>query len=184
MSWYTYAVMTMLFWGVYGVILHYGRSQMPDVGLKPPGPEASHAALKAFLWVGLAYLVVAVVGAFIVLKVRQSNFSMTTAGSIWSFIAGSAGALGALTLVLALGAAAVTMKSAAPSAVMPIVFGGAPIVNAITAMIVHPPEGGWKAALPLPFVLGIILAATGGFLVAKYAPSNAGPAPATKAAAK
>jgi hypothetical protein len=184
MSWYTYAVMTMLFWGVYGVILHYGRSQMPDVGLKPPGPEAGNAALKAFLWVGLAYLVVAVVGAFIVLKVRQSNFSMTTAGSVWSFIAGSAGALGALTLVLALGAAAVTMKSAAPSAVMPIVFGGAPIVNAITAMIVHPPEGGIKAALPLPFVIGILLAATGGFMVAKFAPSNAGPTPAAKSAAK
>lgn len=183
MSWYTYAVMTMLFWGVYGVILHYGRSQMPDVALKPPGPEAAHAGLKAFLWVGLAYLVVAVVGAFVVLKARGSNFSMTTAGSIWSFIAGSAGALGALTLVLALGAAAVTMKAAAPSAVMPIVFGGAPIINAITAMIVHPPEGGIKAALPLPFVVGILLAATGGFMVAKYAPSNAG-APAAHTPAK
>jgi hypothetical protein len=78
----------------------------------------------------------------------------------------------------------VTMKSAAPSAVMPIVFGGAPIVNAITAMIVHPPEGGIKAALPIPFVIGIILAATGGFMVAKFAPSNAGPTPAAKSAAK
>ena len=178
MNWQTYAVMTMLFWGVYGVIIHYGRGLMPDVALKPPGPEATHAGLKTFLWVGLAYMVVAVVGATPVLKARGSNFSMTTAGSLWSFIAGSAGALGALTLVLALGAAAVTMKTAAPAAVMPIVFGGAPIVNAFAAMIVHPPEGGIKAALPLPFVLGIILAATGGFLVAKFAPSNRGAAPA------
>jgi hypothetical protein len=180
MSWQTYAVMTMLFWGVYGVIIHIGRGHMPDVALKPPGPEAVHAGIKTFIWVGLAYLVVAVVGASLVLKARGSNFSMSTAGSIWSFAAGSAGALGALTLVLALGAAAATMKSAAPSAVMPIVFGGAPIVNAITAMIVHPPEGGLKAALPLPFLAGIVLAATGGFLVAKYAPSNKG-APAAHA---
>jgi hypothetical protein len=171
MNWIAYALLTVVFWGVYGVILHYGRGQMPL------GVEAPHGSLKAFLWVGIAYLVVAVAGAAIFLKVRGSDFSMTSSGSVWSFIAGSAGALGALTLVLALGAAAATMKGAAPAAVMPIVFGGAPIVNAITAMIVHPPEGGIKA-LPLPFILGIILAATGAVLVAKNAPSNKGAAPA------
>jgi hypothetical protein len=177
MDWWMYAMMTMFFWGVYGVIIHIGRGHMPM------GPEAAHAGIKTFIWVGLAYLVVAVVGASIVLKARGSNFSMTTLGSVWSFVAGSAGALGALTLVLALGAAAITMKSAAPSAVMPIVFGGAPIVNAIAAMIVHPPEGGLKAALPVPFVIGILLAATGGFMVAKFAPSNKGAAPAHAPAA-
>jgi hypothetical protein len=169
MNWIAYALLTVLFWGVYGVILHHGR------GLMPGGTEAVHGSLKAFLWVGIAYLVVAVAGAAIFLKVRGSNFSMTSDGSIWSFAAGSAGALGALTLVLALGAAAATMKGAAPAAVMPIVFGGAPIVNAITAMIVHPPEGGFKN-LPLPFILGIILAAAGAVLVAKNAPSNKGAA--------
>jgi hypothetical protein len=178
MNWIVYALLTVLFWGVYGVILHHGR------GLMPMGAETPHAGLKAFLWVGLAYLVVAVAGAAIFLKVRGSDFSMTSSGSVWSFIAGSAGALGALTLVLALGAAAATMKGAAPSAVMPIVFAGAPIVNAITAMIAHPPAGGIRAALPLPFILGCILAATGGFLVAKFAPTNRGAAPAAATAGK
>jgi hypothetical protein len=56
---------------------------------------------------------------------------------------------------------------------MPIVFAGAPIVNTIVAMLKAPPEGGLKA-LPLPFILGCVLAAGGAFLVAKYAPSNAG----------
>ena len=36
--------------------------------------------------------------------------------------------------------------------------------------------------LPLPFLLGIVLAASGGFLVAKFAPASA-PAPAAAAAA-
>ena len=175
MNWLLFAYLTVLSWGVYGVLLHIGRSGMPA------GAEAGNAGLKAFLWVGIAYFVVAVLGPLIVLKMRGSNFSFAGPGMTWSFIAGVAGALGAFTLVLALGAAAVTMKGAAPSAVMPIVFGGAPIVNAFVAMMVHPPEGGFKA-VPLPFVAGIVLAAGGAFLVAKYAPTNQG-APAKPAAA-
>ena len=142
----------------------------------------ANASLKAFLWVGVAYFVVAIVGPVIVLKARGTNWSMTGSGITWSFIAGTAGAVGAFTLVLALGAAAATMKGAAPSAVMPIVFGGAPIVNAIVAMLVHPPDGGFKS-LPLPFILGIVLAAGGGFLVAKFAPTNRGAAPKPAAVA-
>ena len=68
---------------------------------------------------------------------------------------------------------------------MPIVFAGAPIVNTIVAMTLHPPEGGLKS-LPLPFVLGCVLAAAGAFLVAKFAPTNTGavvkPVPAQSAA--
>ena len=176
MNWLIFAYLTVLSWGVYGVLLHIGRSGMPM------GAETPHAGLKAFLWVGIAYFVVAVVGPLIVLKARGSNFSFAGPGMTWSFVAGVAGALGAFTLVLALGAAAVTMKGAAPSAVMPIVFGGAPIVNAFVAMMVHPPEGGFKA-VPLPFLAGIVLAAVGAFLVAKYAPTNQGAAAKPAAAA-
>ena len=175
MNWLIFAYLTVLSWGVYGVLLHIGRSGMPS------GAEAGNAGLKAFLWVGIAYFVVAVLGPLIVLKMRGSNFSFAGPGITWSFVAGVAGALGAFTLVLALGAAAATMKGAAPSAVMPIVFGGAPIVNAFVAMMVHPPEGGFKA-VPLPFIAGIVLAAGGAFLVAKYAPTNQG-APAKPVAA-
>jgi hypothetical protein len=174
MNWILFALLTVFSWGVYGVLLHTGRSYMPA------GPELPHASLKAFLWVGIAYFVVAIVGPLIVLKARGSNFSFQGAGITWSFIAGTAGAIGAFTLVLALGAAAAPVAAggggrgaAAAAAVMPIVFGGAPIVNAIVAMLVHPPEGGFKA-IPLPFVFGIILASTGGFLVAKFAPSSRG----------
>ena len=175
-SWLIFALLTVVSWGLYGVLLHSGRSAMPA------GAEIGNASLKAFLWVGVAYFVVAIVGPVIVLKARGTNWSMTGSGITWSFIAGTAGAVGAFTLVLALGAASATMKGAAPAAVMPIVFGGAPVVNAIVAMLAHPPEGGFKS-LPVPFIIGIVLAATGGFLVAKFAPTNRGAAPKPAAVA-
>ena len=166
-----FSLLTVLSWGVYGVILHKGRGLMPDVS--PPGPEAANAGLKAFLFVGVAYFVVAVVGPIVVLMQRGTNWSFTSGGMTWSFIAGVAGALGAFTLVLALGAAAAIYKGAAPAAVMPIVFAGAPIVNTITAMVLHPPKDGFKS-LPWQFLLGCMLAACGAFLVAKFAPTNVG----------
>lgn len=177
MTWLTFALLTVLSWGVYGVILHKGRGYMPM------GAETPHAGLKAFLFVCIAYALIGLVSA-LVLKMRGSEWSFTSTGISWSLVAGIAGALGALTLVLALGAAAPIYKGAAAAAVMPIVFAGAPVVNTITAMIIHPPEGGLKA-LPLPFIAGCLLAVGGAFLVAKYAPSNTGgAAPAAKVGAK
>jgi hypothetical protein len=65
---------------------------------------------------------------------------------------------------------------------MPIVFAGAPVINTITAMIMHPPQGGVRS-LPLPFILGCVLAAAGAFLVARFAPSNTGSPPKPAAVA-
>jgi hypothetical protein len=167
-AWLFYALLTVFSWGVYGVILHKGRGYMPM------GPETPHAGLKAFLFVCIAYAIIGVVTAAL-LSMRGSNWSFTGAGVKWSFVAGAAGAIGAFTLILALGAAAQFYKGAAAAAVMPIVFAGAPVINTLTAMLLHPPEGGFKS-LPAPFILGCVLAAGGAFLVAKYAPSNTGTA--------
>lgn len=178
MTWLVYALLTVLSWGVYGVILHAARSKMPM------GPEAPNASLKAFLFVCIAYAAIGVV-TVLVLKSRSTNWSFTGAtgsGIPLATLAGIAGALGALTLVLALGAAVPIKGALAAAAVMPIVFAGAPVVNTITAMLVHPPEGGMKA-IPLPFIAGCILAVTGAFLVAKFSPSNTGAAAAHKPAA-
>ena len=166
MNWIIFALMTVVSWGVYGVLLHKGRANMPM------GEEAPHAGLKAFLFVCIAYALIGLAAAA-VLKLRGSNWSFSGGGIKWSLIAGVAGAVGAFTLVLALGSAAQIYKGAAAAAVMPIVFGGAPIVNTLVAMALHPPAGGWKS-LPVPFLLGCVLAASGAFLVAKYAPSNVG----------
>jgi len=167
MAWQTFAVMTMLFWGVYGVLLHTGRAGMMESAAGKA--DMGNASMKAFLLVGLAYFVVAVVGPIIVLMQNKSNWSFTGKGLSWSFIAGTAGACGAFTLILALGAAA--KMGSSPAAVMSIVFGGAPVVNALVALSLHPPEGGFKA-IPLPFFLGIAMAAGGGYMVAKFSPTN------------
>src|SRR6185295_11908225 len=165
-QWHIFALLTVASWGIYGVLLHKGRGQMPM------GAEAPHAGLKAFLFVCIAYALIGLASAAL-LKLRGSNWSFSGGGIKWSLIAGAAGAVGAFTLVLALGAAAQIYKGAAAAAVMPIVFGGAPVVNTIVAMALHPPDGGMKS-IPMPFFLGCVMAAVGAFLVAKYAPSSTG----------
>lgn len=169
--WQIYALMTVVFWGVYGVLLHTGRAGM--LASAEGRADAGNASMKAFLFVGIAYFVVAIVGPLIWLTLKKSNWAFTGEGLRWSFIAGVAGALGAFVLVVSLGAAA--KAGASPAGVMSIVFGGAPIINAFTAMLVHPPEGGLKA-VPGPFWLGILMAALGGFIVAKYNPTAQKPA--------
>lgn len=51
------------------------------------------------------------------------------------------------------------------------------IINAIVGIAMHPPKGG-LAAIPIPFILGILLAALGGFMVTKFKPA---PTPPTSA---
>jgi hypothetical protein len=64
-----------------------------------------------------------------------------------------------------------------PAVVMSIVFAGAPVLNALYSLALHPPAGGWQK-LPWPFVLGLLLAALGGCLVTLYKPA---PAPGPRA---
>ena len=139
--------------------LHSGSMGMndPDMG-----------RIKAFLFVGVAYLVIAVVVPLIVLWSKGATMSFPTKGWTWSFVAGLAGALGGFFILLAFGA------KGTPAAVMSIVFAGAPIVNAFVSMGIHPPKGG-LSAVPPQFLLGIVLAAVGGCLVALYKPAPAPP---------
>ena len=50
---------------------------------------------------------------------------------------------------------------------MPLVFGGAPIVNVLVSMVIHPPK---QAINPLLFV-GFVLASIGAGLVLYYRPT-------------
>jgi hypothetical protein len=50
---------------------------------------------------------------------------------------------------------------------MSIIFAGAPVVNAVVALSMHPPAGG-LGALRWQFFAGIVLAAVGGCLVTMY----------------
>jgi drug/metabolite transporter (DMT)-like permease len=167
MQWLPYALLTVCFWGLYGVLLHTGQEHM----------GGASARYKAYLWVGVAYFLAAVIMPALIMKATGSNWHFPPKGVIWSLIAGTAGAIGAFGVLLAFGA------QGRPPAVMAIVFAGAPIVNAVVSLIVHPPEGGW-GAIRWPFFLGIVLAATGAAMVMKFKPPPAKhpPAPAAQAA--
>jgi hypothetical protein len=164
MSWLGFALATVFFWGLYGVLLHAGQLNMHD---------PANGRYKAFLFVGIAYFVTAILGPVLLLAARGAEWSFPAGGMGWSFVAGVAGAAGALFTLLAFGA------GGSPAAVMAIVFGGAPIVNGVVALVVAPPAGG-LGAIRWPFYAGILLAATGGFLVTLYRPP---PAPHGKPAA-
>jgi hypothetical protein len=64
---------------------------------------------------------------------------------------------------------------------MSIIFAGAPIVNAIVSICIHPPTGG-LGSIKWPFWVGILLAACGAALVTKFKPDAPAPAPAKTAA--
>lgn len=152
--WLMYALMTVAAWGLYGLFLHSGQTLMKD---------PSNGRYKAFLFVGVAYFLTAVVAPLAVLWFRGSNWSFTPGGMSWSLLAGIVGAAGAFCVLLAFG------TGGTPSVVMAIVFAGAPVVNAVAALLVHPPAGG-LGALRWQFVAGILLAALGGCLVTLYKP--------------
>ncbi|HHZ90562.1 TPA: hypothetical protein EYN98_06475 [Candidatus Poribacteria bacterium] len=154
MRWLIFALMTVVSWGLYGVFLHKGQGLMADPAL---------GRYKAFFFVGIAYLLTAVIGSGIMLMVSGAEWTFPASGMFWSVLAGLVGAIGAFCVLLAFGA------QGTPAVVMSIVFAGAPIMNAIVAIALHPPVGG-LSALRWPFMLGIILAAVGGFLVSLYKP--------------
>src|ERR1041384_8000711 len=154
MNWLLYALMTVASWGVYGIFLHTGQMGMKD---------AVNGRYKAFLFVGLAYFLTAVLAPLLVLVVRGADWNYPKGGMLWSLIAGIAGALGAFCVLLAFGA------KGTPAIVMSIVFAGAPVVNAVVALLLHPPAGGW-GQIRWQFMAGIVLAAAGGFLVTLFKP--------------
>jgi drug/metabolite transporter (DMT)-like permease len=157
-TWLAFALLTVVSWGVYGIFLHTGQVAMAD---------PVNGRYKAFLFVGIAYFLTAVLAPLILLIAKGAAFTgYTPRGMWWSLLAGIVGAIGAFGVLLAFGA------RGTPAAVMAIVFAGAPLVNATLSLILHPPAGGWGAIKP-QFFLGILLAALGGCLVTFYKPAPA-----------
>jgi drug/metabolite transporter (DMT)-like permease len=130
---------------------------------------------KAFLFVGVAYFLTAVLAPLLILVVRGSDWQFPGKGLWLSLLAGILGAIGAFFVLLSLGALFAQGNKSAPAIVMSIIFAGAPVVNAIVSLTMHPPAGGF-GALRWQFILGIMMAAFGGFLVTKFKPNPAPPA--------
>jgi len=167
MNWFYLALVTVACWGLYGIFLHAGQVGMADKEL---------GRYKAFLFVGIAYFLTAVLAPLLILLVKGTDWSMPPKGMGLSLFAGILGAVGAFFVLLAMSSGAKSGMNPGIVAVlvMSTIFAGAPIVNAVVGILMHPPKGG-IAAIPLPFYLGILLAALGGFMATKFKPAPAAP---------
>ncbi len=162
MKWFAIvcALIVALCWGLYGPTLTNARS-----------PAREWGPFKPYLFIGVAYLVIAIIGGAIMMKfVWNDNFDYSGKyfpSMQWGFLAGCLGAFGALALTFAL-----TKAGGKPAYVMPIVFGGAVTVNAIAAYLsLHAGE----AVNPLMWV-GMALVALGICLTAGFTPHGHPPA--------
>ena len=165
-TWFYFTLITVLTWGVYGILLHKGQMAMGD---------PVNGRYKAFLFVGVAYFLTAVLAPLFLLMTRGAAFSgYTSGGSLWSLVAGIAGAVGAFGTLLAFGA------KGQPAAVMAIVFAGAPVINALVSLWLFRHEIDFGSVSPL-FYLGIVLAVAGGGLVTRFKPNPAPKKPAALA---
>lgn len=108
-----FTAMTFISWGVYGILLHEGQTNM------------GNSSLRSFVGVGIAYFLIAVLGAGSILGSSNEKGHWSVFGSVLSLLAGSVGALGALGVILALS------FGGDPVYVMPLVFGGAPVINTL-----------------------------------------------------
>jgi drug/metabolite transporter (DMT)-like permease len=154
-TWLAYTFITVFSWGVYGILLHKGQVAMAD---------PANGRYKAFLFVGIAYFLTAVLAPLFLLMSKGAAFSTyPTAGWSWSLIAGVAGAIGAFGTLLAFGA------KGSPATVMSIVFGGAPVINALVSLWLFRHEIDFGKVNPM-FYLGMLLAVAGGGLVTLYKP--------------
>jgi hypothetical protein len=105
---------------LYGPTL--GKARLADEQLSP---------FKPYVAIGVAYLVIAIIGGLAGMWVKGDSFEFTGRGSLWGIVAGTLGALGALFLTLCMfqGGARI------PHAVMPVVFGGAVTVTALYGLL-------------------------------------------------
>ena len=140
MGWIVFVAGTVLSWGAYGALLHQGQIQLGN-------------PLKALLCVGGAYFLIGVIVPVGVLSAQGSLSGFDRTGSINATIAGALGAIGAVCIIWAF------RTGGLPIYVMPLVFGGAPIVNVLFSMAIHPPRNPINPMLYGGFVLASIGAA-------------------------
>jgi hypothetical protein len=148
MGWVIFVAGAVLSWGAYGALLHLGQTQLGN-------------PLKALLCVGAAYFLIGVVIPVIGLGAQGDLGGFNTSGLVTATIAGALGAAGAACIIWAF------KTGGLPVYVMPLVFGGAPIVNVMVAMVIHPP----KAAINPMLFVGFALASVGAAMVLYFRPA-------------
>jgi hypothetical protein len=148
MVWVVFVAGAMLAWGAYGVLMYLGQTQLGN-------------PMKALLCVGGAYFALGVIIPVISLSSQGGLGGFSTGGLLMATGAGAAGAIGAVCIIFAF------KTGGLPVYVMPLVFGGAPIVNVLLAMAIHPPK---SAINPLLYV-GFLLASIGAAMVLYFRPA-------------
>src|SRR5919106_2753444 len=148
MAWIVFVAGAVLSWGLYGPALHRGQVLLGN-------------PLKALLCVGVAYFLIGVLipVAGLASQGNLSGFNQT--GLMVATIAGALGAVGAACIIWAF------RTGGLPVYVMPLVFGGAPIVNVLLSMVIHPPK---VAPNPMLYV-GFVMASLGAGMVLYFRPA-------------
>jgi hypothetical protein len=191
--------LTVLCWGLYGPVLREGQFRMarPESGSSAheargartadsrendeaaksaEAPEAApppqHPAfLRPFVCVGLAYFLIGVIVPAVWLHYYGEKGEWTMTGLVWSFAGGALGAIGALGIILAF------KFGGRPVYVMPLVFGGAPVVNAFLTVYM----GGRMKEIGPWFLAGLIMVVLGAVVVLLSGPTATGAARADSA---
>lgn len=142
-------MLAALSWGLYGPVLHKGQTELGS-------------PMRALLCVGIAYFFIGVLIPVISLASQGQLGGFNMKGSITAGLGGALGAAGAVCIIYAF------RSGGLPTYVMPLVFSGAPLINVIFSMILHPPS---KTPNPLLFV-GYVLAAAGAGMVLYFKPQS------------
>ena len=148
MAWIFFVLGAVISWGMYGPILHKGQVQLGN-------------PLRALLCVGIAYFLIAVLVPVITLLAQGGLNGFNTNGTFSAGLGGALGALGAVCIIWAFRAGGL------PTYVMPLVFGGAPLVNVLFSMWLHPPK---VAPNPLLYA-GFLFVAVGASMVLYFKPA-------------
>jgi hypothetical protein len=109
--------LTVLSWGAYGSVLHKSQAMMKGSRLRP------------LLCVGISYFVLAVIIPILIMSSSGFPEQTTTSGWTFSLLAGVCGSVGALGIILSF------TFGGKPVFVMPLVFGGAPIINTMISVM-------------------------------------------------
>lgn len=144
--------LTVICWGIYGPVLHHGQ-----IGMSTDG---TIARLRPFVCVGIAYFLVAVIVPILWLRMRGEEGDWTLTGIVWSLAGGALGAIGSLGIILAF------TFGGRPIYVMPLVFGGAPVVNAFLTIYL---ARRMREIGPV-FIAGLIMVILGAITVLVFAP--------------
>ncbi len=140
-----FAIATAIFWGLYGPAL--GKARTPG-----------ETPFKPYVFIGLAYLIWGLIGGIAAVKLSGESLSFKPESIRWGFIAGTLGAFGALTLTMAM------FQAKDARLVMPVVFGGATAISAITAAILAK-----QSHVPPLQILGFALVIVGIVLIQRTA---------------